>query len=61
MRRRNVGKLVVVASVALMGCSFLSKQVPISAANECIEKQCRAEQGKAQQECVALCQRRYGP
>jgi hypothetical protein len=60
MKRRHVGKLVT-ACVALVGCSFLSKQVPISAANACIEKQCNAEQGKAREECVALCQRRYGP
>jgi hypothetical protein len=56
-----VGTWVVTACVVLTGCSLLSKQVPISAANACIEKQCNAEQGKSRQECVAFCQRTYGP
>ena len=46
MARLHLRKLVVAAGVALVGCSLLSKQVPLSAANACIEKQCNGEQGK---------------
>ena len=61
MGRLHLGKLVVAACVALAGCALLSKQVPISAANACIEKQCNAEQAKSREECAALCRQRYGP
>ena len=56
-----LGGALFAAAAAVAGCSFLGKQVAISAADSCIEKQCQAEQGKARQECLTECQRQYGP
>jgi len=57
-RRRWV---VIAVCVLLTGCSFLGEQVAISSAHSCIQRQCKAEQGKARQQCMTSCQRQYGP
>jgi hypothetical protein len=57
---RARGALIAVCA-ALASCSFFRNQVAVSAADACIEKQCRAEEGRARQECVTQCQRHYGP
>jgi hypothetical protein len=58
---RSRWALLAMCATALISCSFVHEQIAISTAHECIKKQCEAEQGKARQECMALCQRKYGP
>jgi hypothetical protein len=53
--------VLLAACLAVSACSFLGEQVAVTTANSCIKYECEAEQGKARQACVALCQKHYGP
>jgi hypothetical protein len=48
------------ACLLASACGPVGRQLAISAIDECIEKHCRAEQGKARQQCTTACQRHYG-
>lgn len=52
--------MLVAGCLLLSGCSFLGKQVAVSAVNSCTEKQCGSEQGKAREQCMTSCQQQYG-
>jgi hypothetical protein len=43
------------------GCSFMGKQMAVYSVSDCIERQCRGEQGKTHQQCMTSCQRQYAP
>lgn len=48
------------AGVVASACGPVGRQLAISAIDGCIEKHCRAQEGKARQQCTTACQRHYG-
>ena len=61
MELRRIFLNLVGLCLLLAGCGFLGKQVAITTANGCIERECSGEHGKARQQCMTRCQREYGP
>jgi hypothetical protein len=61
LRWRVLAAVVLSAGIALTACGYLGQQVAIGSASQCMKKQCGSEQGRARQDCEALCRDQYGP
>jgi hypothetical protein len=51
--------VILVAAAAVTACSFVNQQVGISAASDCIRKECRDGDAREHTRCEAECRARY--
>jgi hypothetical protein len=51
--------VIIVIAVMLTACSFMSEQVGISSASQCIHHECRDPDAKDYSRCEASCRARY--